>query len=84
MTLTVDPGYTEHFQPYVVCVDTASVPGYHVAIGNTVANPAGSSVAQDAYCKSGEIAVGGGAWRHSPDQFLRTSVPTTIRRAGRR
>ena len=53
-------GYTEHFTPYIVCVDTASVPGLHY---NTTSNTAAANTQtiKDAFCDlSTEYVVGGG------------------------
>ncbi len=78
--------YTEHFTPYVICVDASSVPGYHqVQTGPLPVGPNtyyGANIAAgDAYCAPGEVVVGGGVRSHFPTTLLTVSRPTTDQRA---
>jgi hypothetical protein len=60
VTQTGTLGYTEHFTPYIICVDTASVPGLHY---NTTSNTAAANTQtiKDAFCDlATEYVVGGG------------------------
>ena len=53
-------GYTEHFTPYIICLDSVSVPGLHY---NTTANTAAANAQtiKDAFCDlNTEYVVGGG------------------------
>ena len=73
--------YTEHFTPYAVCVNAASVPGIHqVATARLPVGPAtyyGPNIAAaDAYCSSGEVVVGGGVRSDNKNALLTVSRPT--------
>jgi hypothetical protein len=63
------------FNAYAVCVDTSSVPGYHVASNLNVAvhSPGGASA--NVSCAAGEVALGGGVVNHNPASYLSTSQP---------
>jgi hypothetical protein len=78
--------YTEHFTPYAICVDAASVPGYRQI--QTAQLPVGPDTyygpniaAGDAYCDPSEVVVGGGVRSHFPTTLLTVSRPTTDNRA---
>ena len=86
VTPTVNIGYDQWFQTYAVCVDAASVPGYHqvqtaqLPVGVATYYGANKAVG-DAYCANGEVVVGGGVKSHNPSTFLTVSRPTTDNRA---
>lgn len=86
VTPTTNTSYAEWFQTYAVCVDAASVPGYHqVQTAQLPVGPAtyyGPDLAVgDAYCSSGEVVVGGGVRSHNPSTFMTISHPTSDQRA---
>ncbi|HEY2166512.1 MAG TPA: hypothetical protein VGH01_05070, partial [Jatrophihabitantaceae bacterium] len=63
-------GYTEHFTPYIICVDTASVPGLHANADPYPATAAApnTQTIKDAFCNSSsEYVVGGGVQRSGAD-----------------
>lgn len=60
VTMPVDLGYTEHFTPYAVCVDTSSVPGITIASSGDLAVPAATNVISGVQCPSGDVALDGG------------------------
>jgi hypothetical protein len=63
VTQTGTLGYTEHFTPYIVCVDTSSAPGLHVNADpypDIDAAPNTQTI-KDAFCdQNTEYVVGGG------------------------
>jgi hypothetical protein len=78
--------YTEHFTPYAVCVDAASVPGiYQVNTGSQTVGPdtyyGPDIAAAAAYCNSGDLVVGGGVQSADPSTLLTVSRPTTDEQA---
>jgi hypothetical protein len=82
VTDTGNETFPEQFTPYAVCVNTSSVPGYHqvqsapLPVGpNTYYGP--NIAAADAYCNSGEVAIGGGVRTDNASTFLTVSRPTT-------
>ena len=78
VTNTGQLGYTEHFQPYVVCVDTSSIPGMHVA-QYTPASPSSGFGIYDAYCAPTDYVLGGGVSQSNTNSYLSISRPNDYR-----
>jgi hypothetical protein len=64
------------FQTFAVCVDAASVPGFHTVTSGAVnvASPGGAT--GTVACASTEYALGGGVTDHNPSSYISTSRPT--------
>jgi hypothetical protein len=74
-------GYPEQFTPYLICVDTVSVPGLHVNADpypGTAAAPNTQTI-KDAFCNSSsEYVVGGGVQRSGADANVVASISYPI------
>lgn len=62
VTLPVDVGYTEHFTPYAVCADSASMGGPFDTFTTSTTVPAHGEAIVPVQCPTNDVALGGGVF----------------------